>query len=121
MSLFDFGITSSKKRKSDTNIHGDEAKKKKNNKQAYEEKRERRYLGDIWGKKYVFFETFNGKPDGKSNPKTWIRYDEKSQEMYCILCDEFPAIADTKSPLYTGCKNLRDQPLKTHQQSAKHL
>ena len=24
------------------------------------------------GKKYVFFETFNGKPDGKSNPKTWI-------------------------------------------------
>ena len=29
MSLFDFGITSSKKRKSDTNIHGDEAKKKK--------------------------------------------------------------------------------------------
>ena len=29
MSLFDFGITSSKKRKSDANIHGDEAKKKK--------------------------------------------------------------------------------------------
>ena len=72
-------------------------------------------------KKYVFFETFNGKPDGKSNPKTLIRYDEKSQEMYCILCEEFPAIADTKSPLYTGCKNLRDQPLKTHQQSSKHL
>ena len=54
MSLFDFGITSSKKRKSDTNIHGDEAKKKKNNKQAYEEKRERRYLGDTWGKKCIF-------------------------------------------------------------------
>ena len=41
--------------------------------------------------------------------------------MYYILCEEFPAIADIKSPLYTGCKNLRDQPLKTHQQSTKHL
>ena len=41
--------------------------------------------------------------------------------MYCILCEEFPAIADTKSPLYTGRKNFGDQPLKTHQQSAKHL
>ena len=86
MSLFDFDITSSKKRKSDTNIHGDEAKKKKNNKKAYEEKHERRYLGDIWEKNMYFLKHLTGNQMANRTPKHGydMMKSHKKCTAYCV-------------------------------------
>ena len=71
MSLFKFGfVPANAKRKNDKT---DEDGNRKEQKLVYEEtKRERKYLGNIWEKKYIYYKTVDGKPDGKTNPTTWI-------------------------------------------------
>ena len=114
MSLFNFGFTSSKRKNDEVSEDRNQQKK------VYEEKRERKYLGQIWEKKYVYFKTTNGKPDGKTTATTWISYDKEKNSMYCSVCTEFPTEADTESTLYRGCTNIRDAPLKSHSMSVKH-
>ena len=77
--------------------------------------------GDIiWEKKYVHYPTPDGKPDGNTNPVSWLKYNADNESKFCKLCLEFPSIADKESPLFTGCKSFRDAPLKSHNQSIRH-
>ena len=117
MSLFNFGFVSSSKRKS-TEVCNEPRKEQK--KLYDKEKRERKYLGSIWEKKYFYYRTADGKPDGKTDFTTWIKYDAEKNAMHCEVCKEFPALADNDSSLYKGCTNLRDAPLKSHHGSVKH-
>ena len=118
MSLFKFGFTSSKRKESDNGSNNEEHRKEQ--KKTYEQKRQRRYLGETWERKYIYYPTADGNPDGKTNPVTWITYDADSESMFCSVCLEFPSIADKESSLFIGCKNMRDAPLKSHNQSVKH-
>ena len=54
------------------------------------------------------------------NPVSWLKYNADRESMFCKLCLEFPSIADKESPLFTGCKNICDTPLKSHNQSIRH-
>ena len=60
--------------------------KRKKNKQAYEEKRECRYLGDIWGKKLYFLKHLTGNQMANRTPKHGydMMKSHKKCTAYCV-------------------------------------
>lgn len=41
--------------------------------------------------------------------------------MHCFSCTDNPSLADKQSPLFTGSRNMRVDPLKKHETSASHI
>ena len=73
---------------------------------SYEKKRKREYKGH-W--KEIYF---------------WLEHDASNDVMYCMVCRNYPKLADITSPLYRGTGGIGKytlETLKSHNGSANHL
>ena len=54
----------------------------------------------------------------------WLEHDTSNDLMYCMVCRNYPKLADITSPLYRGAGGIgkyRLETLKSHNGSANHL